>query len=166
MKLHGICNVSVLWTEPVPFVGSFVVDSLLYFIWASGAISLLFYWKTLETVYHVFREKLYIILNTLITKGYKILEGDGTEGKMDGIIIKLRVKLALYFLELYPTLSSNFLMAKVKKEKYVTRWITSFRGKQTYCLGVTWFLLALRPESNVSLGSPSGDPMGCGGQCP
>lgn len=75
---------------------------------------------------------------------------------MDGNIIKLRVKLALYFLELFPTLSSNFLMAKVKRGKHVTRRITSFRGKQTDCLGVTWFLLAWRPESNVSLGFPVG----------
>lgn len=85
---------------------------------------------------------------------------------MGRIIIKLRVKLALYFLDVCPTLSCNFLMAKVKREKYVTRRITCFRGKQTDYLGVTWFFLALRPESNVSLRPPSGDPMGCGEQCP
>lgn len=73
-------------------------------------------------MYHnVFREKLYIILNTPIPKGYKVLEGDDTEGEMDGNIIKLRVKSALCFLELCPTLSSNFQMAKVKRGKHVTR---------------------------------------------
>lgn len=89
-------------------------------------------------MYHVFREKLYIILNTIITKGHKILEGDGTEGKMDGIIIKLRVKLALYFLELYPTLSSNFLMAKVKRGKICYKMNHIFQRKTN-----------LLPRSNV-----------------
>lgn len=48
---------------------------------------------------------------------------------MVGDIIKLRVKLVLYFLELCFNFSFNFLMVKGKKGKYVIRWIMFLRGK-------------------------------------
>lgn len=87
-----------------------------HFPWASRALFLPFYLQTLETVYHNFFKlrKKYIILNIPITIGYKILEDNGTWGKMDGNIIKLRVKLALYSFELYLKLSSKWLKRRGK----------------------------------------------------
>lgn len=97
-----------------------------------------------------------------ITKGYKILEGNDTWGKMEGSIIKLRVKLASSFSELRPKFSSTFLMAKAKRGRYGTRWIIimSSRGKQASYAGVTWFLLVVRPKSDVTCGISSRGPRG------